>query len=146
MKKIGMKILSIILAMSLLIGGSSATTTASAADLGKTLENAGLSVVALIFSTLVGGLNFIVPDSKDFVKVEDRVVENFYEGTETWEDDAKADAKWILGHADASLIPDDELNEEKIIPSALDKNVALVVAAAVIKAAKETGVSRITKI
>ena len=46
----------------------------------------------------------------------------------------------------ASLIPDDELNEEKIIPSALDKNVALVVAAAVIKAAKETGVSRITKI
>ncbi len=43
----------------------------------------------------------------------------------------------------ASLIPEDELNEENIIPSALDKNVASVVAAAVIKAAKETGVSRI---
>ena len=36
-----------------------------------------------------------------------------------------------------------ELNEENIIPSALDKNVASVVAAAVIKAAKETSVSRI---
>ena len=107
MKKFGMKILSIILAVTLLIGGSSAITTASAADLGTTLENAGLSIVELIFSTLVSGLNLMVPDSKDFVKVEDRVIENFYEGTETWEDEAKADAKWSLGHAKASLIPDD---------------------------------------
>ena len=43
----------------------------------------------------------------------------------------------------ASLIPDDELCEENIIPSALDKRVAGVVAEAVIKAAKETGVARI---
>ena len=42
----------------------------------------------------------------------------------------------------ASLIPDDELCEENIIPSALDKRVAGVVAEAVIKAAKETGVAR----
>ena len=43
----------------------------------------------------------------------------------------------------ASLIPDEELNAENIIISALDKSVAPVVAEAVIKAAKETGVSRI---
>ena len=43
----------------------------------------------------------------------------------------------------ASLIPDDELCEENIIPSALDKRVAGVVAEAVIKAAKKTGVARI---
>ncbi len=43
----------------------------------------------------------------------------------------------------ASLIPDEELCEENIIPSALDKRVAGVVAEAVIKAAKETGVARI---
>ena len=43
----------------------------------------------------------------------------------------------------ASLISDAELNEENIIPPALDKRVAPVVAAAVIKAAKETGVARI---
>ena len=46
----------------------------------------------------------------------------------------------------ASLIPEDKLNEEKIIPSALNKAVAPIVAEAVIKAAKETGVSRISKI
>ncbi|MBQ7347525.1 MAG: NADP-dependent malic enzyme [Clostridia bacterium] len=43
----------------------------------------------------------------------------------------------------ASLIPDDELSEENIIPLALDKRVASVVAAAVIQAAKETGVAQI---
>ena len=43
----------------------------------------------------------------------------------------------------ASLTPSDELTEENIIVSALDKSVAPVVAAAVIEAAKKTGVNRI---
>lgn len=43
----------------------------------------------------------------------------------------------------ATLIPENELNEENIIPSALDKRVASVVASAVIEAAKKTGVARI---
>jgi malate dehydrogenase (oxaloacetate-decarboxylating) len=43
----------------------------------------------------------------------------------------------------ASLIPEDELREDNIIISALDKSVAPVVAEAVKKAAHETGVSRI---
>ncbi len=107
MKKIGMKIVSIILAFSLIFGGTSVMGSAAAADIGKTLENFGLGIVEVIFTTLVGAINAIVPDSPNFVKVKDRVVENFYEGTETWEDEAKADAQWKLGHAKASLIPDD---------------------------------------
>lgn len=43
----------------------------------------------------------------------------------------------------ASLIPDDQITEENIIVSALDKRIALIVAEAVIKTAKETGVARI---
>ncbi len=43
----------------------------------------------------------------------------------------------------ASLIPENELNAENIIPSALDKSVAKAVSKAVIKAAKASGVSRI---
>ena len=43
----------------------------------------------------------------------------------------------------ASLIPDDEISEENIIATALDKRVSKVVAEAVIKTAKETGVARI---
>ncbi len=51
--------------------------------------------------------------------------------------------KVATSRALASLISEDELSEENIIPSALDKRVAKIVAQAVIKAAKETGVSRI---
>ena len=51
--------------------------------------------------------------------------------------------KVATSRALASLIPDNELNEENIIPSALDKKVATVVAKAVIEAAKTTGVARI---
>lgn len=43
----------------------------------------------------------------------------------------------------ANLIDENELNEENIIPQALDKRVAHAVADAVIKAAKETGVARL---
>lgn len=50
--------------------------------------------------------------------------------------------KAATSRALASLIPDDELNEENIIPSALNKDVAPVVAKAVIEAARATGVAR----
>ena len=51
--------------------------------------------------------------------------------------------KVATSYAIASLIPDSELREDNIIPSALNKDVARVVAEAVVKAAKETGVARI---
>ena len=51
--------------------------------------------------------------------------------------------KVATSYALASLIPEDELSETNISPSALDKRVARVVADAVIQAARETGVARI---
>ena len=51
--------------------------------------------------------------------------------------------KVATSYALASLIPEDELNEENIIPPALDTRVAPVVAQAVIKAAHDTGVARL---
>ena len=50
--------------------------------------------------------------------------------------------KVATSYALASLIPKSELSETNIIPSALDKRVARVVADAVIQAARETGVAR----
>ena len=51
--------------------------------------------------------------------------------------------KVATSRALASLISEDELNEENIIPPALDKRVAKVVAEAVIEAARKTGVAGI---
>ena len=57
----------------------------------------------------------------------------------TINDEMKIAASYAL----ANYIPENEINEENIIPSALDKNVAAAVAKAVYDKAKETGVSRI---
>ena len=51
--------------------------------------------------------------------------------------------KVAVSYALANLIPESELNAENIIPSALNKSVAEAVSAAVIEAAKKTGVARI---
>ena len=51
--------------------------------------------------------------------------------------------KVATSYALAALIPDDEITEENIIVSPLDKRVASAVAEAVIKVARETGVARI---
>ena len=52
------------------------------------------------------------------------------------------DMKVSASRALASLIPDDKLSEDNIIPPALDKSVADAVAEAVIRSAYESGVAR----
>ena len=57
--------------------------------------------------------------------------------------DINYEMKLAAAHAIADLVTDDKRSPEYIIPSALDPQVAEAVAAAVAKAAKETGVARI---
>lgn len=57
--------------------------------------------------------------------------------------DINEDMKLAAAKALAAYIPEAELNNENIIPSALDKNVAAVIAKAVADAAKASGVARI---
>ena len=51
--------------------------------------------------------------------------------------------KMAASYAIAGLVSEDELNEEYILPNALDKRVVPAIAEAVIKAARETNVARI---
>ncbi|MBQ3180385.1 MAG: NADP-dependent malic enzyme [Firmicutes bacterium] len=57
--------------------------------------------------------------------------------------DINEEMKLAAAKALAAYIPDEELGVENIIPSALDKNVAAVIANAVAEAAKASGVARI---
>lgn len=50
--------------------------------------------------------------------------------------------KLAAAKALAALIPQEELSEENIIPSAFDKRVVPAIAAAVAQAARDTGVAR----
>lgn len=54
------------------------------------------------------------------------------------------DMKLAASHAIASLIKDDELTDEYVIPDSFDKRVAPAVAAAVAKAAMDSGTARIS--
>ena len=126
MKKISKKIVSILLVFSLLFGSAASTGTAAAADIGKTLENVGLGIIEVIFTTLVGAINAVVPDSKNFVKVKDRVVENFYEGTGEWKDEVAPNAQWKLGHANASLVPSDWETKDYYLGGFIDPNNGMV--------------------
>ena len=57
--------------------------------------------------------------------------------------DINEEMKVAAAKALAALVPDDELNENCIIPNALDPRVAPAVAAAVAKAARDSGVARL---
>ncbi len=57
--------------------------------------------------------------------------------------DINEEMKMAAAKALADLVPDDELNEERIIPSPFDPRVAPAVAAAVAKAARDSGVARL---
>ena len=51
--------------------------------------------------------------------------------------------KLAAAYAIANYIKDEDLNENNVIPSALDRGVAKKVAEAISKAARDTGVARI---
>ena len=55
------------------------------------------------------------------------------------------DMKLAAAYAIASIVSDDELAEDHVIPNAFDERVAPAVAAAVAKAAMDSGVARITR-
>ncbi len=57
--------------------------------------------------------------------------------------DINDEMKIAAVHAIADIIPDEELNEEYIIPGAFDERVVAKVAAAVAQAAKDSGVSKL---
>ena len=57
--------------------------------------------------------------------------------------DINDDMKVAAAHAIANIITDEERNADYIIPNPFDKRVAKAVAAAVAKAAKDSGVARI---
>lgn len=66
-------------------------------------------IVDLLIDALVGAINFVAP-SYDFMDAEDYVTENFYEGYDTFLDEAAAGARWSLGYSSASIQTGNELD------------------------------------
>ena len=107
MKKTVRKVISVILVMTLLFSGS---TSVCAAD-GQAADNRGIifttNIVNGLLNAVFMGFSALFP--KDFQTVDEYYAggsENFYEGMDTFLDEASEDAKWHLGFGKASMVPD----------------------------------------
>lgn len=109
MKKKAAKIASIILALAIIL---SSTTVITASAGTSPVARVGISALGGIIRGVIGGLNAIIPDNKNFTKVSEHSTDNFYSGTEEFKDSADEKATWKLGYYKNSLIPDDVLNGE----------------------------------
>ncbi len=106
MKKTSQKIISVILAITMIFSGTAiAFASDEAADNGAIIKTAGL--LDGILSAVFKGFGSLFPN--DFETVEEYYAgesENFYEGTANFLDEPAADARWNLGFGKASMVPE----------------------------------------
>ena len=109
MKKSTRKILSVILAVTLLFSGSMVAFAADddRSSAGNTAMIAVTDGVNSVLNALFKGFGSLFP--KDFPTVDEYYEaehENFYEGMDTFLDEPAEDAKWYLGFGKASIVPE----------------------------------------
>lgn len=86
---------------------SSAAVTSSAASLGESAASGLHTVLNKVIDVLGKGLVFMFPDSPLVKKVEAFEPDGRFAGTEEFLDKPAKGAKWSLGYAQASILPDD---------------------------------------
>ncbi len=103
MKKHIIKIVSVILAITMAF--TMFATTAFAKQ--SVWQRIGTGALAGVISTVLGGVNSIFPEGDNFIDKADFTQDGFYSGTGEFQKAPAENAKWKLGYANASLVPDD---------------------------------------
>lgn len=115
------KIIAIVLSLTIAFASFGAVT-AGASSIYPFISNESEDAIGVIFSDFIESiLNFILKifsglfdDGPGFVTQDEALVkasQNFYEGTgKEFKSEADADARWNIGYANASLIPEDYSN------------------------------------
>ncbi len=103
------KILSVLLCIVMLVSSFAIPTLAADIDFERS-DNSFTAFLAKtvdwVFTALVEGINSVMQENDKFVSEDEYVYDNFYEGTAEFIDEAAPDARWSLGSADASLVPE----------------------------------------
>ncbi len=103
MQKTIKKAVSIILVLTMLFSVNGLSASAKQSN----WQRLGSSVLGTVIYTVLYALSDIFPDADKFVAKEDYVNEDFYGGTGSFLDEPAKNARWKLGYANASLVPDD---------------------------------------
>ena len=99
------KILAITLSVVMIF--SCSAIPAFAADTGELdMKNSLNRFLGTVVETLIGAVDFCLGENKSFVKEDEFVYDNFYEGTAEFIEEAKEGAKWSLGYSSESLVPE----------------------------------------
>ena len=106
MKKLGVKLISVTLAFTMIVSGFAAVGASAASDIGDSLTHVGVKALEVIIRSVLTGVCAVIPDDASFQKLENRVTENFYSGTEELLKEPADNACWSLGYAKASLVPE----------------------------------------
>ncbi len=109
MKKRTLKIVSLILVVSMMFCGFSTVGASAASDIGDSLTHVGVGALEFIVKSLLTGISSIVPAGSGIKKVSEHVSDSFYSGMDKFLEEPADNAKWSLGYAKASLVPDDIL-------------------------------------
>ena len=116
MKKKVMRIISVILSITLILGCSSAVTFASAETGAVTAESIGDSIAKTFYNTLNGIVESLVsaickiyPNPADWQSIADYDSDEvgFLAGHDTYRTEAADGAYWSLGYASNSVLPED---------------------------------------
>lgn len=105
MKKLSISIISLILVCSIILSGFGSVGASAAGDINKTLKNIGVGTLEGIVRVILDSISTSIPDSKNFLKLSNRVTKNFYSGAEDYIKTPAENAKWSLGYSKTSLIP-----------------------------------------
>lgn len=101
------KVVSIILALSMVFACATSTGAAAASSAAEFFTDFGVFALDKILTTVIGALNLIIPDSDEIMKMKDYTDELLYRGTEKWLEEPAENAKWKLGYGKASVVPED---------------------------------------
>ncbi|MBR6785859.1 MAG: hypothetical protein IKM25_06370 [Clostridia bacterium] len=107
MKSFSKKLISILLALSMLFGCATSMGASAAASVGEFFTDFGVFAFDKILTTVIGALNLVIPDSDEIMKMKDYSDDLLFRGTETMLDEPAEGAKWKLGYGKASVVPED---------------------------------------
>lgn len=103
MQKAIKKTVSIVLVLTMLFSVNGLSASAKQSN----WQRLGSSALGTLIYTVLYALSEVFPDGEQFTPKEEYVNENFYGGTGTFLDEPAKGAKWKLGYANTSLVPDD---------------------------------------
>lgn len=86
------------------------------------LKYVALELLGSLATKILGALADSLPDPDYFKNEKDYKSENFYAGTDKFLDEPAANGKWVLGYANASLVPDDWQTKDYYLGGYIDFN------------------------